>query len=139
LVRKVVRKTGIDGASFVELFYRAQQVRGESLVHLFIVRQVDHFQGAGQEVIGLSVAVDLDLGRARGRDAVSAREEPEQIVEAVVLKINDDDGLDVVQRFFGEYAEEKPPVDTANRVAASANRQDIETPPLGTIRPRKLG
>jgi hypothetical protein len=82
LVRKVVRKTGIDGASFVELFYGAQQVRGELLVDLFVVRQVDHFRGAGQEVIRLAVSIDLDLGRARGRNAIGVWRESEQIVEA---------------------------------------------------------
>jgi hypothetical protein len=59
------------------------------------VRQVDGFHSGGQEVIGLAVPVDLDLGRARGRDAVSAGEESEQIVEAVILQIDDDDVLNV--------------------------------------------
>ena len=49
--------------------------------------------GAGR--IRLAVSIDLDLGRACGRDAVSAGEESEQIVEAVVLQIDDDDVLNV--------------------------------------------
>ena len=48
-----------------------------------------------QEHVRLAVGIDLDLGRACGRNAIGVWEESEQIVEAVVLQIDDDDVLNV--------------------------------------------
>jgi len=48
-----------------------------------------------QEHVRLAVGVNLNLGSACGRDAIGVWEESEQIVEAVVLEIDDDDVLNV--------------------------------------------
>jgi hypothetical protein len=43
------------------------------------------------------IRIELNLGRSGGSNAVGIREETEQIIEAVILEIDDDDVLDIAE------------------------------------------
>ena len=88
------RNVGVDAERLVRQIIRKAEIDAE-LIDVPLVAEVLH--GAWQEVIGAAILVDLDLGCAGRGDAVGVRKESEQIVEAVVLQIDDDDVLDVAQ------------------------------------------
>ena len=50
-----------------------------------------------QKRIGVPIRIELNLGRSGGGNAVGIREETEQIIEAVILEIDDDDVLDIAE------------------------------------------
>src|SRR5262249_18414991 len=54
-------------------------------------------QGGGQELVWLSVRVDLDRRRAGVGETVGPWEPPEEVVEAPVLEVDDDDVLDLAE------------------------------------------
>ncbi len=58
-------------------------------------------EGRRQRGIGFAVAIDLTGGGARLRPAVRTRKITEQIVEAVILKIDDDDMLEALEPLRG--------------------------------------
>ena len=55
------------------------------------------FQHARRKRIGVPIRIELNLGRSGGGNAVGIREETEQIIEAVILEIDDDDVLDIAE------------------------------------------
>ena len=86
------------------LAYRNESVDIEGLVRqIFRKATIDFglvtcaFQHARQKRIGVPVRIELNLGRSGGGNAVGIREETEQIIEAVILEIDDDDVLDIAE------------------------------------------
>jgi hypothetical protein len=86
------------------LAYRNESVDIEGLIRQILRKATIDFglvtcalQHAWQKRIGVPIRIELNLGRSGGGNAVGIREETEQIIEAVILEIDDDDVLDIAE------------------------------------------
>jgi len=90
-----ITRLGIEGQANLE--GPVGDVLGEAKIRRRFVT-VTHIHDGWEELVRQAMGIALRRGRAGGGDPIGAGEEAEEIVEAPVLQVDDDDVVDLLER-----------------------------------------